>query len=542
MDPEWWRTGVVYQIYPRSFADSDGDGLGDLAGILEHLDHLNDGTPRSLGVEAIWLSPIYPSPDFDFGYDVADYLDVDPRFGNLETFGLLVSEAHRRGIRVILDLVLNHTSYRHPWFLASQTGRDGPKSDWYVWADPRGRSRGGRPRPPNNWRSWFGGSAWAWDPSREQFYLHTFLPEQPDLNWRNAGVYEAMFDVVRTWLARGVDGFRLDVFNLFFKDAALRSNPRRVGGRNRWSWQRHVFDRNQPELLASLVELRAIVDERTGRTTVGELFDGTVEDAAAYTQPGHLVFDFSLLAAPWSAAAFRRAIARREAAFGPRRWPTNVLSNHDQPRHASRYDDGAHGDARAKVAAALLLTLRGTPFLYYGEEIAQRNIVVPPAEAFDPPARRATLLSPWWNRDQARAPMAWTAAPNGGFSSVPAWLRLSPDADRRNVAMQAADPGSVLSFYRRLLAVRRASPALHAGSFELVQTDRDDVLAYLRRADTQSALILLNFAARPETVVLPTGDGEAAWRTALSTHRTMGGHLGGSIELQPDEALILLAG
>ena len=257
---EWWRTGVVYQIYPRSFADTNGDGLGDLAGIIEHLDHLN-GAPGSLGVDAIWLSPIYPSPDFDFGYDVADYVGIDPRFGDLASFDWLVSECHARGIRVVLDLVLNHSSHRHPWFEASRAGRAGPHADWYIWRDSPGRTRNGRRRPPNNWRGFFGGAAWTWDEARGQFYLHTFLPQQPDLNWRNPEVRAAVLDVVRTWLDRGVDGFRLDVFNTFFKDAALRSNPRRPGVRGGWGGQVHLYDRNQPELAEALTELRALVDE-----------------------------------------------------------------------------------------------------------------------------------------------------------------------------------------------------------------------------------------------------------------------------------------
>src|SRR6476661_5302005 len=245
--PDWWQTGVVYQIYPRSFADTNGDGMGDLAGIVDHLDHLG-GSPESLGVDALWLSPFYPSPDHDFGYDVADYLGVDPKYGTLADFDRLVEGCHRRGMKVVIDLVLNHSSSYHPWFQASRASRSGDHADWYIWRDSPGRSIVGGRRVPNNWRSFFGGSAWTWDEAREQFYLHTFLPEQPDLNWRNPAVRAALLGVVRTWLDRGVDGFRLDVFNTFFKDATLRSNPWRLGGRGAWSWQRHVYDRDQPEL------------------------------------------------------------------------------------------------------------------------------------------------------------------------------------------------------------------------------------------------------------------------------------------------------
>jgi alpha-glucosidase len=542
---DWWKTGVVYQVYPRSFNDSNGDGLGDLAGIIERLDYLGAAGAGSLGIDAIWLSPIYPSPDFDFGYDVTDYLAIDPRYGTLADFERFVSACHARGIRVILDLVLNHSSHLHPWFQASRSGRTGPFADWYIWADSPGRTLLGGRRPPNNWRSWFGGSAWQWDDARGQFYLHTFLPEQPDLNWRNPDVRRTLLDVVRTWLDRGVDGFRLDVFNVFFKDAALRSNPRRIGTQAAWSWQRHVNDRNQPELKDLLDELRGLVDAEPGRMTVGELFDGSIGQGAAYSAPHHLVFDFLFTTVPWSAAALREAIAAREAAFGPERWPTNVLSNHDQPRHASRYDlpggsgIGGIGDARAKVAAAMLLTLRGTAFLYYAEEIAQRNLVVPNAQAFDPPARRAGRFFHWWNRDQGRGPMAWRAGPGGGFTMGKPWLPLPPDVDVRNVATQSEDPESVLSFYRRLLRLRRETAALNSGAQEPVQPGDPDVIAYIRRTDGAAALILLNFASRPAAVELPAAVAADAWRVSLSTHRRAPAELlGASVTLAPLEALI----
>jgi alpha-glucosidase len=554
---DWWQRGVVYQIYPRSFADSNGDGLGDLAGIEAHLDHLQDGTPGSLGIDAIWLSPIYPSPDFDMGYDVSDYVDVDPRYGSIAGFEQLVAACHGRGIRVILDLVLNHSSSDHAWFRASRAGRTGHHADWYIWRDSPGRTVTGRRRPPNNWRSFFGGSAWTWEPAREQFYLHTFLPEQPDLNWRNPEVRAALLDVVRTWLDRGVDGFRLDVFNTFFKDAELRSNPRRIGGRGAWSWQRHVHDRNQPELAGALAELRQMVDERA-RMTVGELFDGRLHDAVAYVQPHHLIFDWTLVGLPWSAAAFKEALRARDAAFGPDRWPANVLSNHDQPRHASRYgfdagDPREHAgtlrDRRAKVAAALLLTLRGTPFLYYGEEIAQGNLSVPKQQAIDPPAKRASFLFPWWNRDQARGPLAWQAGPGGGFTTGQPWLPLPPDSATRNVASESADPASVLSWYRRVLWLRKAMPALIVGDQELVDVGDADVLAYVRRTGTDATFVALNFADRPATIRLPpittppASGGAASWRVRLSTRPASEGAIAvGELALEPNEAVIAAAG
>jgi len=545
---DWWRTGVVYQIYPRSFADSTGDGIGDLAGVLQHLDHLA-GAPDSLGVDAIWLSPFYPSPDHDFGYDVADYVDIDDRYGTLDDFQRLVEACHARGLKVVIDLVLNHSSSQHPWFRASRSSRTGPYADWYIWRDSPGRSASGRRRPPNNWRSWFGGSAWAWDETRGQYYHHTFLPEQPDLNWRNPAVREALLGVVRTWLDRGVDGFRLDVFNVFFKDAELRSNPRRIGGRGRWTWQRHLHDRNQPELEELLGQLREIVDERPGRMTVGELFDGALPDAARLIAPGHLVFDFTLLSVPWRAAAFARAITARDAAFGTERWPTNVLSNHDQPRHASRLAPAggnpravAEGDARAKVAAALLLGLRGTPFLYYGEEIALRNLSIPKDQAFDPPARRASFLFPWWNRDQARGPMPWTAGPGAGFSTARPWLPLAPDAAHRNVERQAADPGSVLATYRELLRLRRATPALQRGDQQLLRQPDVDVLAFTRVADEGRAFVALNFSARPAAMAVPRAGSARTWTVAFSTDpRRARDRLGEKGTLGPLEALIATA-
>jgi alpha-glucosidase len=536
---EGWRSGVVYQVYPRSFSDTDGDGVGDLAGILDHLDYLNDGSPDSLGIDAIWLSPIYPSAGFDSGYDVSDYSAIDRIFGTLSDFERLVAEAHRRGIRVILDLVLNHTSHLHPWFVESRASRTGLRSDWYIWRDPAGYSPAGRPRRPNNWVSFFGGPAWTWDATREQFYLHTFLPQQPDLNWRNPAVRAAVLEIIRTWLDRGVDGFRFDVFNAFFKHADLPSNPYRLGGRRAYSRQVHLYDKNQPELVELLAEIRQIVDELPGRMTVGELFEGSVRQAAAYTAPGHLIFDFSLIRQPWSARAFARAIAEREAAFGPGGWPTIVLSNHDQSRSASRYDDGPHGDARVKVAATLLLTLRGTPFLYYGEEIGLRDVAVPWAEIQDPAARRSRFLSSWWNRDQARAPMPWGLGPNAGFSTARPWLRMSPESATRNVASQTADPRSVLSYYRRLIWLRRSRSALSVGSYEAVGIGDASVFAYLRRAADQAALVVLGFGRRAVTVALPESPSGRPWRAILSTHDPLP-PAGDRLELRPLEAVIFV--
>ncbi len=511
----WWKTGVVYQIYPRSFADSSGDGLGDLEGITRHLDYLA-GSPGSLGVDAIWLSPIHPSPGLDLGYDISDYASVDPIFGTGGDFDRLVAEAHRRGIKVILDLVVNHTSDAHPWFATSRSSRTGPYANRYLWSDPAGTDRAGRPVPPNNWVSFFGGSAWEWEPVRGQFYEHTFLAQQPDLNWRDPGTCPDVKAMMRDWLPRGVDGFRMDVFNAFLKDPQLRSNPLRRGA-SAWTRQVHLHDKDQPGLLAILAELRAVVDEAPGRMTVGELFDGDASRAAHLSAARHLVFDFELLQSKWSAAAIGRALDRREAAYGRDRWPTVVFSNHDQPRHVSRWGAGRDVDELARASALLLLTMRGTPFLYYGEELGVPGIVVPNEEAIDPPARHSVPGFVWWNRDQARAPMPWTGETGAGFTTGRPWLPLPCDWRTRNVAAQQADAGSVLAFYRGLLALRRSRPALHSGHLARIATPTPGVLAFRRWTVDDRALVVLNLGRRDLTATLAL-DGTAHWRPVFGTH------------------------
>jgi alpha-glucosidase len=524
---EWWREGVVYQIYPRSFADSDGDGFGDLPGIIGRLDYLG---PGGLGVDAIWLSPIYPSPGLDVGYDVSDHESVDPRFGSADDFDRLVDEAHRRGIRVVLDLVMNHTSNRHGWFEASRASRDGPYADWYLWRDPAGFDARGRPKRPNNWVSFFGGPAWTWEPRRGQFYHHTFLAEQPDLNWRNPAVEEAQLRMVRGWLERGVDGFRLDVFNVLLKHPDLLSNPRRRGA-TAWSRQVHQHDRDQPDFVDLVGRFRALVDSYHATFSVGELFDAGPARAAELTTARHLVFDWELLSAPWSAEAFARVIDVREAIYGRDRWPALVLSNHDQPRQASRLA-GSAGiddiDGVAKAAALVLLTLRGTPFLYYGEEIGMVDVPIPADEIVDPPARRASPEFPWWNRDQARTPMAWSGGPGAGFTTGRPWIRIGDDHLRRNVAAQIGDPDSVLASYRRILAVRRATTALRAGSFRRLASGDPDVLAWQRGDGPGAVVVIVNFAAAPRrarwedaaavAAGAATGIRPDRWRTRVGTH------------------------
>ncbi len=528
----WWRDGVIYQIYPRSFADSNGDGIGDLPGIIARLDHLSE-----LGVDAVWLSPVYPSPMYDFGYDVSDYCEIDPVFGTLADFDRLVQQAHQRGLRIIMDLVLNHSSHQHPWFVESRASRDNPRRDWYIWRDG---ATGGK--LPNNWQSFFGGPAWEWDERTQQYYLHSFLKEQPDLNWRNPAVKEALFDVVRFWLERGVDGFRLDVFNLYFKDALFRDNPPRPGLRG-YDRQWHVYDKDQPEMHPLLRELRALLDRYPERMAVGETFsDHPIEMAAAYYGENndelHLAFNFHFTQQPWRARAFHEAIAQWEAALRPGAWPCYVLSNHDVVRHASRYAAGLHTDARAQVAAALLLTLRGTPFLYYGEEIAMRQGQIPRAEIQDPVGKR------YWpfhkGRDGCRTPMPWDDSPNAGFSVNPPWLRVNPDYRERNVAAQRQDPNSVFHWYRRLIALRRTSPALRRGAYRPLIRRPVHALAYLREAPEQTLLVALNFSSRPVLAVLDEPLPARDWHALLSTaDRPELELLGNSLALAPYEACVL---
>jgi alpha-glucosidase len=528
----WWKSGPIYHVYPRSFRDANGDGVGDLAGIIEKLDYLNDGTDRSLGVRAVWLSPIYLSPGRDAGYDVADHLAIDPAFGDLEEFDRLVAECRRRDMHVVVDLVLNHTSDLHRWFLEARSSREDPRRDWYIWAEP---GRGGR--PPNNWRSFFGGSAWSMDEETGQYYLHTFLPEQPDLNWHNPEVREACLGIVRYWLDRGVSGLRLDVFNAYFKHADLRSNPRRLG-RNEWTRQRHVNNKDRPELHDFLGELRGVLDEYPGAMAVGETFDGAPEVAASYCDKLHLAFNFDFLLQPWKPSAVQRAITRWDglvsAAGG---WPCYVLSNHDNPRHAWRHGQGRTpqiADARAKVAAALLLTLRGTPFIYYGEEIGMQDVAVPHEEAWD-------LAFDGGGRDPSRTPMQWDASGNAGFSSGRPWLPVGPDYPQRNVERQEGDPRSILNFYRRLAALRRDSTALRLGDWVPLLKDPRSALAYLRRADDELALVVLNFGAERIKLKLDQDLPARLWVPRLSTRRPDVGWtvpLGRTIALEPHEATV----
>jgi alpha-glucosidase len=537
-----WRDGVVYQIYPRSFADHDGNGVGDLPGIIDHLDHFR---PDNLPIEAIWLSPIYPSPGRDLGYDVSDHTRVDPLLGAEEDFDRLVAASHLRGIKVILDLVMNHTSDESAWFLASKASREGPYADFYLWRDPSGWDEQGNPLPPNNWVSFFGGPGWEWVPERGQFYYHTFLVGQPELNWRNPSVEAAQWDMVRGWLDRGVDGFRLDVFNAFLKDPELRSNPVRAEGNSPWARLEHRYDIDQPDFLELIGRFRAILDEQPGRMSVGELFTGGTKRAAEYTTDRHIVFDWSLMESPWTAAAFGAAIDLREAAYGPDLWPTIALSNHDRERQATRLsasvgrDRDPDHDAIAKAAAVVVLAVRGTPFLYYGEEIGMVDVDIPRDEIVDPPALLAGPDFPWYDRSRCRTPMQWDGGPNAGFTTGRPWLRLAPDAATRNVANQATDPDSVLAAYRRLLSFRRTSPALQRGAMRRLDSGDPDVLGWTRGSADETILILVSFVGEERAIdVGALADGR--WAARVGTHRdllTVDG--AGRLRLRADEAVIL---
>lgn len=520
----WWQRGIIYQVYPRSFQDSDGDGIGDLAGIAGRLDHL-----ARLGVDALWLSPIYPSPMADFGYDVSEYCAVAPIFGTLADFDRLVAEAHARGLRLILDFVPNHTSDQHPWFLESRASRANPRRDWYVWRDP---APGGG--PPSNWLSHFGGGAWEWDEATGRYYLHSFLKEQPDLNWRNPDVRRAMYDALRFWLDRGVDGFRVDVLWLLIKDDQFRDNPPnpdwRPGGRSRGKLL-PVYDADRPEVHEVVAEMRRVLDAYPERVLIGEIYLPPERLVAYYGQDlagAHLPFNFQLLLLRWDAAEIARAITGYEALLPPGAWPNWVLSNHDNHRLASRI-----GAAQARVAAMLLLTLRGTPTIYYGEEIGMEDVPIPLDQVQDPAEKNEPGLG--LGRDPERTPMPWDGSPAGGFTSGQPWLPLGADHTTRNVAALADDPVSILSLYRQLIVLRRGSAALVHGAIEAVAAE-DDVLTYRRHAADERLSVFLNLGGQERHVPVPHG------RVLLSTHLDRAGEaVAHGATLRPAEGIVVRA-
>ncbi len=501
----WWQTGVIYQIYPRSFLDSNGDGIGDLPGITSKLDYL-----RWLGVDALWLSPIYPSPMADFGYDISDYTDVHPLFGTLLDLDTLLEQAHKRNLKVILDFVPNHTSDEHPWFQQSRSSRMNEQRDWYIWRDPS--PDGG---PPNNWASRFNGSAWQYDEQTGQYYLHMYDVKQPDLNWRNQEVRQTMFDVMRFWLDRGVDGFRVDALEVLLKDEQFRDNPLNPLWKpgdppNTRLIEHYIVD--QPGMHGIMQEMRALTEHYPQRVLIGELYL-PVERLMPYygeeLDEIHLPFNFQFVTMPtWEASTIRQAVEGYEAAMPQGAWPNWVLGNHDQTRIATRV-----GREQARLAQMLLLTLRGTPTCYYGDELGMQDVPLPRELMHDPVGKD----HPEKSRDPVRSPMQWDDSANAGFCApeVTPWLPVADDYQIYNVAHEQLDPHSFLMFTRRLLELRRALPALTLGSYQSVEQENVTCFVYLRQYANQRYLVALNFSTQDQVVMLPE---QVQGRVLLSTH------------------------
>jgi alpha-glucosidase len=530
MTDQWWQRGVIYQIYPRSFQDADADGIGDLRGIAQRLEYC-----AALGVDALWLSPIYSSPMADFGYDISNYANIDPIFGTLADFDELLAQIKRRGMKVILDYVPNHTSSQHPWFQESRSSRTGPKRDWYLWRDA---APGGG--PPNNWLSNFGGSAWEWDETRRQYYYHAFLKEQPDLNWRNTDVVAAMHEVLRFWFRRGVDGFRIDVLWLLIKDDEWRDNPPNPAyesGMPVFQTQIPLYTSDRPEVQSVVAGLRDVANEFDDRVLIGEIYlplEKLIGYYGAHLGGVQLPFNFQLLQSTWKARAIAEIITRYEGALPFGAWPNWVLGNHDNPRIASRV-----GALQARIAAVLLLTLRGTPTLYYGDELGMVNVTIPGDRVQDPLERN--VPGKGLGRDPCRTPMQWDGSPRAGFSAHEPWLPVSPDYATVNVKAEGEERSSLLMLYRRLLELRRSHPALAVGDYEPI-TAAGDLLAYVRQSHDQRILIALNFGAAP--CALSFNSIAASGRALLSTHMDRADDLClGEVSLRANEGLIVaLAG
>jgi alpha-glucosidase len=515
-DLSWWQHAVIYEIYPRSFQDSNGDGIGDLNGIVSRLDYL-----VRLGVDAVWISPIYPSPMADFGYDVADYCGIDPVFGTMADFDHLLDEVHRRGLKMILDFVPNHTSDQHPWFLESRSSRDNPKRDWYLWRDE-----------PNNWSSNFGGSAWEWDEATGQYYCHSFLKQQPDLNWRNPAVKDAMFDALRFWLRRGVDGFRVDVMWMMIKDQQFRDNPPNPGfrpGQSSNSRLLPVYNTDRPEIHDLVAKMRAIVDELPERVIIGEIYLPVQQLMTYYgvdLKGANLPFNFHLLQCAWSAEAVAQVISEYNAALPEKAWPNWVLGNHDQARIASKV-----GARQACVAAMLLLTLPGTLTMYYGEELGMVNVPIAPEQVQDPFEKNEPGLG--LGRDPERTPMPWGNSAGAGFTTGSPWLPIGYDIDVVNVASLEKDPTSILQLYKKLIQVRRTYRDLVSGRLDSVVAE-NGVLRYLRRGEQSRIFVALNMGHESAQITVAAGTVLAS----TSLHRD-GQKIAGLIELQGAEGFVV---
>ena len=520
--PHWWQHGVVYQVYPRSFQDSNGDGVGDLRGLRSRLDYL-----AWLGIEAVWLSPIYPSPMADFGYDVADYTGIDPVFGTLADFDVLVRELHARNLKLILDFVPNHTSSEHPWFIESCRGRANPKRDWYVWRDPA--PHGG---PPNTWLSEFGGSAWTFHEATGQYYYHAYLPQQPDLNWRNPEVERAMHDVLRFWLERGVDGFRVDAIHMLVEDESFADNPENPMWGPGMSPARklmRVHTSDRPETHHFVARMRSVVNEYDSRVLIGEAYlpiDRLMRYYGERLAGFHLPFNFHLIGTPWQAPLIAQLVREYESALPEGGWPNWVLGNHDKPRVVTRLG----GMKEARLAAVLLLTLRGTPTLYNGEEIGMHDVIIRPEQVRDPWEMRVPGLG--LGRDPCRTPFQWTDEVNAGFSTGEPWLPIAEDYRACNVETQIHDRGSMLSLYHRLLHLRRAEPALAVGSYRELQVS-DRILVYERAFRDHRLIVAMNFGSEATQVRLPHAE------CLLSSERASPPELAqGLLRLHPFEGVI----
>jgi alpha-glucosidase len=525
-DRDWWRHGIFYQIYPRSFQDSNGDGVGDIAGIIQRLPYL-----QSLGVDAIWISPIFTSPMADFGYDISDYAGIDPLFGTMADFDALITVAHENGLKLVLDLVPNHTSDQHPWFVESRGSRENSKRDWYIWRDPK--PDGG---PPNNWLSEFGGSGWKYDEQTGQYYYHAFLAQQPDLNWRNPQVRQAIYDAMRFWLRKGVDGFRVDVIWHLIKDAEFRDNPPNphyVEDLPPHLKLQALYSTDQPEVHDVIAEMRRVIDEFDARVLIGEIYlplhrlvSYYGSDRAGVQMP----FNFALLSALWKARSVEQIVAEYEEALPAGAWPNWVLGNHDRPRVASRV-----GPEQARVAAMLLLTLRGTPTLYYGDEIGMHQVAIAPDQVRDPFEKNVPGIGV--GRDGCRTPMQWDSTRFGGFSTSAPWLPLADDFVHENVVNLDADAASILSLYRALIALRRKLPQLASGDYEPIAAE-GDILLYRRNGEGQAVIVALNLGEEPASV--SSGAVEFGGEILLSTFLDRQGEkIKGEVDLRGNEGVVI---
>jgi alpha-glucosidase len=524
-DSPWWREAVIYQVYPRSFKDTNGDGVGDLPGITEKLDYI-----ASLGVDIVWISPFFKSPMKDFGYDVSDYCDVDPLFGTLADFDQLIAKAHSLGLKIMIDQVLSHTAEEHPWFVESRKNRDNPKSDWYVWSDPRPDGN-----PPNNWLSVFGGSSWQWDSRRKQYFLHNFLASQPDMNFHNPEVQQAHLDNLRFWLERGVDGVRMDACNFHFHDPELRSNPAAtkrdtatVTDVNPYGMQSHVYDKTRPENIEYLKRIRSLLDE-FGAIAIGEVgADDALGVMADYTADGdklHLAYSFNLLTPEFSAKHIRTQVEEFEARVKGG-WASWSVGNHDSVRVVTRWGGGQPTPALAKVVLAMQLSLRGTPCLYQGDELALTEADVPFELLQDPYG--ITFWPEFKGRDGCRTPMPWTGeAPNAGFTTGKPWLPVDPAHFPRAVSLEEADGESALNAARRLITWRRGLPQLTRGEIKFF--DAPEPVLALRRdlAGHPSILAVFNLGPEPVDFAWP----EAQGAVALEGHGLPGSAAGGAVSL-----------